>query len=230
MNIQEILNMLDEDIARAEEQQPDNKEENIDFLLSELEASRELDEDRLAEKYLAMHTMYQFLTRPGNLIKILDCKDQLTLGECRPMLTYLPWVKDTEFERLCLEASFCSLYNHFQYGNELEKGFAAIATIKLLLHHSEQLLPCFEEFQQIAYENEHLHKQMDEVDFQYEPQILLYQVLEEERINEFCNRIEATLADLELSQERMMFKTRLIYNFMIEADIRCYEGINEEEE
>ena len=25
MNIQEILNMLDEDIARAEEQQPDNK-------------------------------------------------------------------------------------------------------------------------------------------------------------------------------------------------------------
>ena len=53
---------------------------------------------------------------------------------------------------------------------------------------------------------------------------------EEERINEFCNRIEATLADLELSQERMMFKTRLIYNFMIEADIRCYEGINEEEE
>lgn len=29
--------------------------------------------------------------------------------------------------------------------------------------------------------------------------------------------IEATLADLELSQERMMFKTRLIYNFMIEA-------------
>ena len=34
MNIQEILNMLDEDIARAEEQQPDNKEENIDFLLS----------------------------------------------------------------------------------------------------------------------------------------------------------------------------------------------------
>lgn len=27
MNIQEILNMLDEDIARAEEQQPDNKEE-----------------------------------------------------------------------------------------------------------------------------------------------------------------------------------------------------------
>ena len=55
MNIQEILNMLDEDIARAEEQQPDNKEENIDFLLSELEASRELDEDRLAEKYLAMH-------------------------------------------------------------------------------------------------------------------------------------------------------------------------------
>lgn len=65
MNIQEILNMLDEDIARAEEQQPDNKEENIDFLLSELEASRELDEDRLAEKYLAMHTMYQFLTRPG---------------------------------------------------------------------------------------------------------------------------------------------------------------------
>ena len=147
------------------------------------------------------------------------------------MLTYLPWVKDTEFERLCLEASFCSLYNHFQYGNELEKGFAAIATIKLLLHHSEQLLPCFEEFQQITYENEHLHKQMDEVDFQYEPQILLYQVqLEEERINEFCNRIEATLADLELSQERMMFKTRLIYNFMIEADIRCYEGINEEEE
>ena len=246
MNIQEILNMLDEDIARAEEQQPDNKEENIDFLLSELEASRELDEDRL-EKYLAMHTMYQFLTRPGNLIKILDCKDQLTLGECLPMLTYLPWVKDTEFERLCLEASFCSLYNHFQYGNELEKGFAAIATIKLLLHHSEQLLPCFEEFQQIAYENEHLHKQMDEVDFQYEPQILLYQVqasmvpfvrrvyemypmLEEERINEFCNRIEATLANLELSQERMMFKTRLIYNFMIEADIRCYEGINEEEE
>ena len=227
MNIQEILNMVDEDIARAEEQQPDNKEENIDFLLSELEASRELDEDRLAEKYLAMHTMYQFLTRPGNLIKILDCKDQLTLGECLPMLTYLPWVKDTEFERLCLEASFCSLYNHFQYGNELEKGFAAIATIK--------------------YENEHLHKQMDEVDFQYEPQILLYQVqasmvpfvrrvyemypmLEEERINEFCNRIEATLADLELSQERMMFKTRLIYNFMIEADIRCYEGINEEEE
>ena len=202
MNIQEILNMVDEDIARAEEQQPDNKEENIDFLLSELEASRELDEDRLAEKYLAMHTMYQFLTRPGNLIKILDCKDQLTLGECLPMLTYLPWVKDTEFERLCLEASFCSLYNHFQYGNELEKGFAAIATIKLLLHHSEQLLPCFEEFQQIAYENEHLHKQMDEVDFQYEPQILLYQVqasmvpfvrrvyemypmLEEERINEF---------------------------------------------
>ena len=59
MNIQEILNMVDEDIARAEEQQPDNKEENIDFLLSELEASRELDEDRLAEKYLAMHTMYQ---------------------------------------------------------------------------------------------------------------------------------------------------------------------------
>lgn len=113
MNIQEILNMVDEDIARAEEQQPDNKEENIDFLLSELEASRELDEDRLAEKYLAMHTMYQFLTRPGNLIKILDCKDQLTLGECLPMLTYLPWVKDTEFERLCLEASFCSLYNHF---------------------------------------------------------------------------------------------------------------------
>ena len=54
MNIQEILNMLDEDIARAEEQQPDNKEENIDFLLSELEASRELDEDRLAEKYLAI--------------------------------------------------------------------------------------------------------------------------------------------------------------------------------
>lgn len=52
MNIQEILNMVDEDIARAEEQQPDNKEENIDFLLSELEASRELDEDRLAEKYL----------------------------------------------------------------------------------------------------------------------------------------------------------------------------------
>lgn len=100
MNIQEILNMVDEDIARAEEQQPDNKEENIDFLLSELEASRELDEDRLAEKYLAMHTMYQFLTRPGNLIKILDCKDQLTLGECLPMLTYLPWVKDTEFERL----------------------------------------------------------------------------------------------------------------------------------
>jgi len=50
MNIQEILNMVDEDIARAEEQQPDNKEENIDFLLSELEASRELDEDRLAEK------------------------------------------------------------------------------------------------------------------------------------------------------------------------------------
>ena len=88
MNIQEILNMLDEDIARAEEQQPDNKEENIDFLLSELEASRELDEDRLAEKYLAMHTMYQFLTRPGNLIKILDCKDQLTLGECLPMLIY----------------------------------------------------------------------------------------------------------------------------------------------
>ena len=43
MNIQEILNMVDEDIARAEEQQPDNKEENIDFLLSELEASRELD-------------------------------------------------------------------------------------------------------------------------------------------------------------------------------------------
>lgn len=150
MNIQEILNMVDEDIARAEEQQPDNKEENIDFLLSELEASRELDEDRLAEKYLAMHTMYQFLTRPGNLIKILDCKDQLTLGECLPMLTYLPWVKDTEFEQLCLEASFCSLYNHFQYGNELEKGFAAIATIKLLLHHSEQLLPCFEEFQQIT--------------------------------------------------------------------------------
>ena len=230
MNIQEILNMVDEDIARAEEQQPDNKEENIDFLLSELEASRELDEDQLAEKYLAMHTMYQFLTRPGNLIKILDCKDQLTLGEYLPMLTYLPWVKDPEFERLCLE-----------------KGFAAIATIKLLLHHSEQLLPCFEEFQQITYENEHLHKQMDEVDFQYEPQILLYQVqasmvpfvrrvyemypmLEEERINEFCNRIEATLADLELSQERMMFKTRLIYNFMIEADIRCYEGINEEEE
>ena len=60
MNIQEILNMLDEDIARAEEQQPDNKEENIDFLLSELEASRELDEDRLAEKYLAMHTIGQF--------------------------------------------------------------------------------------------------------------------------------------------------------------------------
>ena len=57
MNIQEILNMLDEDIARAEEQQPDNKEENIDFLLSELEASRELDEDRLAEKYLAMATI-----------------------------------------------------------------------------------------------------------------------------------------------------------------------------
>ena len=48
MNIQEILNMVDEDIARAEEQQPDNKEENIDFLLSELEASRELDEDRLS--------------------------------------------------------------------------------------------------------------------------------------------------------------------------------------
>ena len=63
MNIQEILNMLDEDIARAEEQQPDNKEENIDFLLSELEASRELDEDRLAEKYLAMHTMYQLPDR-----------------------------------------------------------------------------------------------------------------------------------------------------------------------
>ena len=40
MNIQEILNMVDEDIARAEEQQPDNKEENIAFLLSELEASR----------------------------------------------------------------------------------------------------------------------------------------------------------------------------------------------
>ena len=57
MNIQEILNMVDEDIARAEEQQPDNKEENIDFPLSELEASRELDEDRLAEKYQAMHTM-----------------------------------------------------------------------------------------------------------------------------------------------------------------------------
>ena len=34
--------MVDEDIARAEEQQPDNKEENIDFLLSELEASREI--------------------------------------------------------------------------------------------------------------------------------------------------------------------------------------------
>ena len=63
MNIQEILNMVDEDIARAEEQQPDNKEENIDFLLSELEASRELDEDRLAEKYLAMHTMYQILSK-----------------------------------------------------------------------------------------------------------------------------------------------------------------------
>ena len=31
MNIQEILNMVDEDIARAEEQQPDNKEENIDW-------------------------------------------------------------------------------------------------------------------------------------------------------------------------------------------------------
>lgn len=29
MNIQEILNMVDEDIARAEEQQPDNKEENM---------------------------------------------------------------------------------------------------------------------------------------------------------------------------------------------------------
>lgn len=55
MNIQEILNMVDEDIARAEEQQPDNKEENIDFLLSELEASRELDEDRLAEKYGHAH-------------------------------------------------------------------------------------------------------------------------------------------------------------------------------
>ena len=145
------------------------------------------------------------------------------------------------------ETKWAHNYTFTQDGNELEKGFAAIATIKLLLHHSEQLLPCFEEFQQITYENEHLHKQMDEVDFQYEPQILLYQVqasmvpfvrrvyemypmLEEERINEFCNRIEATLADLELSQERMMFKTRLIYNFMIEADIRCYEGINEEEE
>ena len=54
MNIQEILNMVDEDIARAEEQQPDNKEENIDFLLSELEASRELDEDRLLGKHTGM--------------------------------------------------------------------------------------------------------------------------------------------------------------------------------
>ena len=177
MNIQEILKMVDEDIARAEKQLPDNEEENIDFLLSELEASRELDEDQLAEKYLAMHSMYKFLTRPGNLIKILDCKDLLTLGECLPTLTCLPWVQDTEFERLCLEASFCSLFEHFQYGNELEKGFAAIAIIKLLLR-----------------------------------------------------RIETTLADLELSQERMMYKTRLIYNFMIEVDIRPYEGINEEEE
>ena len=247
MNIQEILKMVDEDIARAEKQLPDNEEENIDFLLSELEASRELDEDQLAEKYLAMHSMYKFLTRPGNLIKILDCKDLLTLGECLPTLTCLPWVQDTEFERLCLEASFCSLFEHFQYGNELEKGFAAIAIIKLLLRHSEQFSPCFEEFQQMAYENEHLHKHMDEVDFQYEPKILLYQVqasmvpfvrrvyemypmLEEETINDFCNRIETTLADLELSQERMMYKTRLIYNFMIEVDIRSYEGINEEEE
>lgn len=77
MNIQEILNMLDEDIARAEEQQPDNKEENIDFLLSELEASRELDEDRLAEKYLAMHTMYQFLTNRVILSKYLTVKISL---------------------------------------------------------------------------------------------------------------------------------------------------------
>ena len=45
MNIQEILKMVDEDIARAEKQLPDNEEENIDFLLSELEASRELDEE-----------------------------------------------------------------------------------------------------------------------------------------------------------------------------------------
>ena len=138
MNIQEILNMIDEDITRAEKQLPDKKEENIDSLLSELEASREFDEDHLTKKLLAMHTMYEFLTRPGNLIKTLDCKDQLTLGECLPMLTCLPRVKDTEFERLCLEVSFCSLFNHFQYGNELEKGFAAIATIKLLLHHSER--------------------------------------------------------------------------------------------
>lgn len=127
------------------------------------------------------------------------------------------------------------------------KRFCSHCNHKITASSLRAALPCFEEFQQITYENEHLHKQMDEVDFQYEPQILLYQVqasmvpfvrrvyemypmLEEERINEFCNRIEATLADLELSQERMMFKTRLIYNFMIEADIRCYEGINEEEE
>ena len=55
--------MLDEDIARAEEQQPDNKEENIDFLLSELEASRELDEDRLAEK-IPGHAHYVSIPYP----------------------------------------------------------------------------------------------------------------------------------------------------------------------
>ena len=77
MNIQEILNMVDEDIARAEEQQPDNKEENIDFLLSELEASRELDEDRLAEKYLASTLCINSLPDRVILSKYLTVKISL---------------------------------------------------------------------------------------------------------------------------------------------------------
>lgn len=238
MEIREILKMIDEDIACVETQLPDDSE-NINSLLSELSATLSMDKHHVAKKLVATQSMWEFLIQPGNFIKILECKDLLTLGGCLPMLAYLPWVENTEYEQLCLEAAFCALYTHFQSGDILEKGLAAIDIIKLLRRHFDKLTPCFEEFLQMAYDREDIHKQMDEVDFQYDSQLLflqieasmlpfmrfvckMYPTLVEEEMNEFCEKVEETLADFELSQQKMMLKTQLFYNYILEEDIRSY--------
>lgn len=244
MDAKDIVNMSNEneDIADGE---LEFTEEDINILVDELMSIKDLGEDALTEQFVAIYSLWQFLKQPGGMMSIYECEDALSLAECLMLVTQLPWVKDTDFDDLCIGAAYRMQFRHFEYSDDLEKGFAAMDIQHLLTNYGTQIAHIIDELKQLAACDSQFKEVMDKVDFGcgnklFMDQIqcamipsirdlyIMYPQLEDPEMTNHCNELEQRMGE-DMPIQRILQKAYSLCNF-IEEKIKAYDAADDDDD
>jgi hypothetical protein len=242
MDLQETIEIIERDINIIHSL---DSGRGINELIDAALSARKLDNDHLADTVLSIYDLQQYFHQSGNLTKVLDTPDLLDTAEVLIWMFQQPWLKNPDTDNTYIAFAFCVLYRHFEYGNELEKGLAAVEIINLLRKFTDPMTAIAEEFQDLAYDTPSLRKNINEEDFHYEPYFLLVQIqfsmipfichlhamfpyMKQEEIYEHFKKIEGFMADFNISVKKILQKANLLCNFIFETKMKQYEKASEE--